>query len=231
MLECDHVDTALRAVAGDYHDMFARCFARHAPELTLRRIDVVGGQPLPEVDAYDAVLVSGSRHGATDDLPWIHDLARFLRRLHAAGVPTVGICFGQQLIAHSLGGTVARAEVGWGVGVHRATPTDVGAAAFTSAQAFDLLLSHQDQVVSLPVGAQLLATSDHAPVAAFRHGSLLGFQGHPEFTPAYAAALLDSRTDRIPAEVIARARPTLTAPTDQARVTGWIADHLAHAVR
>lgn len=228
LLECDHVDVPLRGVAGDYGDMFAALLARHAPELALTRLDVVGGAPLPEVDAYDAVLVSGSRFGATDDRPWIHELAGFIRRLHAAAVPTVGICFGHQLIAHSLGGTVARADVGWGVGVHRATPTASGAGAFTTTQAFDLLLSHQDQVVALPPGAELLATSDHAPVAAFRHGSLVGFQGHPEFTAAYAAALMDSRADRIPAEVIARARETLATPTDHARVTGWIAGHLAH---
>ncbi len=231
LLECDHVDPTLRGVAGDYADMFTALFARHAPHIALTRIDVVGGASLPEVGAYDAVLVSGSRFGVTDDLPWIHALTRLLRGLHAAEVPTVGICFGHQLIAHSLGGTVTRAEVGWGVGVHRAAPTAAGDETFATAQPFDLLLSHQDQVVELPRGAQLLATSDHAPVAALRTGSLLGFQGHPEFTPAYAAALMDSRADRIPAEVVARARATLTTPTHHAHVAAWIAEHLAPATR
>lgn len=227
LLECDHVDGPLRHVAGDYGDMFLELFAAHAPQLTLERIDVLGGAPLPPPDAYDAVLVTGSRHGANDDLPWIDRLAGLLLQLQAAAVPTVGICFGHQLIAHALGGRVERAGVGWGLGVHRATPTDLGAAALGSARPFDLLVSHQDQVVELPPGAELLATSDHAPIAAFRAGSLLGFQGHPEFTPAYAAALLHSRVDRIPAQVAARAEPTLSAPTDHATVARQLAAHLA----
>jgi hypothetical protein len=81
-------------------------------------------------------------------------------------------------------------------------------------------------VLALPEGAELLATSGHAPIAAFQVGSLLGFQGHPEFSPRFAAALMDRRADRIGAEVIADARRTLDTPTDQAAITGWIGDHL-----
>ena len=226
LLECDHVDRGLRDVDGDYGEMFTALLGRHAPELDLTRIDVIGGAPLPAVDAYDALLVSGSRFGATDALPWIDALADLLRRAHAADLPTVGICFGHQLIAHALGGTVERAAAGWGVGVHRAVPTSAGEDAFAGPRPFDLLLSHQDQVVDLPPGAELLATSAHAPVAALRAGSMLGFQGHPEFSAGYAAALMDSRADRIPAAVRTAARPTLATPTDHATVARWIADHL-----
>lgn len=231
LLECDHVDDTLRHVAGDYADMFLALFAAHGPQLTFERIDVVGGAPLPSPDAYDGVLVTGSRHGANDDIAWIDRLADLLVELHAAAVPTVGICFGHQMIAHALGGRVERAGVGWGLGVHRALPTDLGAAALDHARPFDLLVSHQDQVVELPPGAELLATSDHAPIAAFRAGSLLAFQGHPEFTPAYAAALLHSRVDRIPAPAAARAAPTLSAPTDHATVARRLAAHLASEPR
>jgi GMP synthase-like glutamine amidotransferase len=92
---------------------------------------------------------------------------------------------------------------------------------------FRLLLSHQDQVVALPEGAELLATSEHAPIAAFQVGSLLGFQGHPEFSPGFAAALMDRRADRIGAETVADARQTLDMPTDAVAIARWIGDHLA----
>ncbi len=210
--------------------MFLRLFAAHAPEIALTRVDVVGGATLPDLDDVDALLVSGSRFGVTDAHAWIDDLAALLRDAHAASVPTVGICFGHQLIAHSLGGRVERAAVGWGVGVHRATPTPTGAAALGRSAPFDLLVSHQDQVVALPPDGELLATSAHAPVAVLRVGSLLGFQGHPEFSAAYAAALMDSRSDRIPAEAIARARPTLDTPTQHAPIARAVADHLAAVV-
>jgi GMP synthase-like glutamine amidotransferase len=225
LLECDHTDPELRGIDGDYGEMFVRLFAQHAAHLALTRIDLIGGAPLPPLDAFDAYVVTGSRLDAVAQEPWILALGDFLRRAHEAATPAVGICFGHQLIAHALGGRVERAEEGWGVGVHAAEitaairPPDVP-------HRFRLLLSHQDQVLALPEGAELLATSGHAPIAAFQVGSLLGFQGHPEFSPRFAAALMDRRADRIGAEVIADARRTLDTPTDQAAITGWIGDHL-----
>lgn len=231
LLECDHTDLDLRGLEGDYADMFAALFTAHAPEVELSRIDLIGGDPLPRLDDHDAYLVTGSRLDAVAEEDWIVALAGFLRRAHRADKPTVGICFGHQLIAHALGGRVARAERGWGIGVHQAwlTPPaddDPGLPA-----RFRLLLSHQDQVLALPPGGELLATSEHAPIAVFRVGSLLGFQGHPEFTARYAAALMDSRADRIDAGVIALARRTLDAATDHAAIARWIGDHLAGSPR
>lgn len=226
LLECDHTDPELRGIDGDYGEMFLRLFAEHAPYLALSRIDVIGGAPLPPIGAFDAYVVTGSRHDALGRQPWILALGEFVRQAHGAGVPTVGICFGHQLFAHVLGGRVERAPEGWGVGVHTAEVTaDVSCPA--APDGFRLLLSHQDQVVTLPPGAELLATSDHAPIAALRAGSLLGFQGHPEFRPRFAAALMARRTDRIGAEVVAAARRTLDVPTDEAAVAAWIGGHLA----
>ena len=227
LLECDHTDPALRGIDGDYADMFSRLLARHAPALELTRFDVVGGDPLPPLDAFDAYLVTGSRFDAVADDDWIRGLAAFLRGLHGQRTPTVGICFGHQLIAHALGGQVERAASGWGVGVRDAWVTASGAREPGLPDRFRLLHSHQDQVLDPPPGGEVLAASAHAPVAALRAGSLLGFQGHPEFTPRYAAALMTSRSDRIDAEVIAEARQTLATPTDHGPITRWIADHLA----
>ena len=230
LLECDHTDPGLRGIDGDYADMFTALFAAHAPQLQLSRIDLIGGEVLPRLDDHDAYLVTGSRLDAVAEEGWIVALADFLRRAHDAGKPTVGICFGHQLIAHALGGRVERASLGWGIGVHQARLTPTAAAHRPELPGcFSLLLSHQDQVLALPPGGEVLATSEHAPVAAFRVGSLLGFQGHPEFTVPYATALMDSRTDRIGAEAIALARRTLGSPTDHAAVARWIGRHLADA--
>ncbi len=227
LLECDHVDPDLRHIADDYADMFARLFTEYAPEVTLDRVDVVGGAPLPELGAHDGLLITGSRQSVGDDLPWIRDLAGLLVRAHEQDLPVVGVCFGHQLIAHALGGRVDRAPVGWGVGVHHATVTAPRAWMAPARSGFDLLVSHQDQVTAIPNGATVLATSDHAPVAAFEMGSLVGFQGHPEFVVDYAEALMARRIERIGAEPIERARGTLGRPTDHATVTRWIGSFLA----
>jgi len=226
LLECDHTDPDLRAIDGDYGEMFVALFSRHAPQLVLTRIDLIGGAPLPALDAFDAYVVTGSRLDAVTEDPWVLALGHFLRRAKEAGVPVVGICFGHQLIAHVLGGRVERAAEGWGVGVHGAEVTAEARSPEIPAR-FRLLLSHQDQVLALPPGAELLATSAHAPIAALRAGSLLGFQGHPEFSARFAAALMARRIDRIGAEVVAEARRTLDTPTDAAAIARWIASHLA----
>ncbi len=226
LLECDHTDPELRAIDGDYGEMFVRLFAEHAPYLDLRLIDLIGGASLPDLEAFDAYVVTGSRLDAVVEEPWVLALGDFLRHAHQEGTPTVGICFGHQLIAHVMGGHVDRAEQGWGVGVHTAEIT----AAARSAEVpdrFRLLMSHQDQVLALPPGAELLATSEHAPIAAFEVGSLLGFQGHPEFRPRFAAALMERRSERIGAPVVAAARRTLGTPTDEAAIARWIGRHLA----
>jgi GMP synthase-like glutamine amidotransferase len=124
LLECDHVSDSLRHVAGDYRDMFAALFGAHAPEIELQAVDVVGGDPIPDVDACDGYVITGSRHSVTDDHPWLDTLRRTVVDAPAAGTPLVGICFGHQVIADSLGGRVERAEVGWGVGVHGAPGVD-----------------------------------------------------------------------------------------------------------
>jgi GMP synthase-like glutamine amidotransferase len=226
LLECDHVDAEVRGIAGDYGDMFSNLFSDHAPEVVLDHVDVVGGAVLPELGAHDGIVITGSRQSVGDDLPWIDDLAELVVRAHERDVPVVGICFGHQLIAHALGGRVDRTPAGWGVGVHHAIITAPRAWMAPTSSGFDLLVSHQDQVTAVPRGGTVLATSEHAPVAAFEVGSLLGFQGHPEFVAAYADALMARRVERIGAEAIDRARGTLSRPTDHATVARWIAGFL-----
>lgn len=225
-LAVDHVADHLRHIAGDYRDMFGRLFADHAPDLELAEHDVIGGDPLPDPDAYDAILIPGSRHGVHDGHGWIEDLSAFVREADEAGTAMVGICFGHQLLAHALGGRVARAQNGWAVGVHAADVVAPTTWSSPRTERFHLLVSHQDQVVQLPPGAELVATSAHAPIAAFRRGRVLGLQGHPEFVAPYADALMAERVERIGAAVVEASRATLGTPTDHAVVAGWIRSFL-----
>ena len=58
---------------------------------------------------YDAILVSGSRHSAYEDLPWINRLADVLRSCVDRGSPRIAaVCFGHQLLAQALGGKVGK---------------------------------------------------------------------------------------------------------------------------
>jgi GMP synthase-like glutamine amidotransferase len=113
----------------------------------------------------EAVMITGSPAGVYDDEAWIGPLADFIRAGAAAGVPQVGICFGHQILAEALGGKVIKSDKGWGVGRHTydvvACP---GFVSETCPPTVSAAVSHQDQVVALPPGAEVIAASDFTPL-------------------------------------------------------------------
>jgi GMP synthase-like glutamine amidotransferase len=226
VLECDHVDPRFVGIGGDAVDMLRTLFATHAPEarLDLVPVDVVAGERPEAPDQFDAWLCPGSRHSVYDPYEWIADTAAFVREVHAAAVPFVGVCFGHQLLAHALGGRVERATSGWGAGVATIAVDAAAPRMDPRAEKLALHFMHQDQVVELPPGGEVLGRADHCPVALLSVGlAAMGVQAHPEFTPAYTDALLADRVARIGDDEVAAARAGLAQPTDEATIVRWMA--------
>lgn len=223
VLECDHVADRHRSIAGDYADMFDALFAAHAPGIELVRFDIVGGDLPAAADACEGWVCTGSRHSVYDGLPWIGPVSAFVRDVHDAGVPFVGICFGHQLLAHALGGRVAKAKRGWGAGIHTVVVDRPEPWMDPPAEKLALHFMHQDQVEAMPSGGVVLGRTDHCPVALLRVGtSMVGLQAHPEFTPAYTDAILAERVARIGEAEVAAARAGLAQPSDEATVARWL---------
>ena len=217
LLQCDHVDERFRPIAGDHIDMFGALL----PTVDLVPYAVCDGTLPASPDECDGWLATGSRRSVYDDEPWIHALAGFVGAIRDAGAPYAGICFGHQLLAHALGGRVARAAIGWGAGAHDMEVRD------REPHTVTLLYMHQDQVADVPDGGTVLGSTDHCSVAMLRVGSsMLGIQAHPEYPAAYIEALLDARAARIGEEKVAAARASLARPLDAAVAAGWITDVL-----
>jgi GMP synthase (glutamine-hydrolysing) len=197
---------------GDYQSWFERAWDGPMTEYDGRS----GGRG-PDPRNFAAVIVSGSRMSLANPEPWMDDAADLLRRAYDAGTPTLGICFGHQLIAYTFGGKVKRNPRGWEIGTCEVTLNPHGAAD----PLFDGLdstlrvnLTHEDVVCpdSL-VGSTLrnLATSELCDVQALAYGDhVRGVQFHPEISGAICSAYIDARrhllTDRDPDALIARTR-------------------------
>ena len=83
-------------------------------------------------------------------------------------------------------------------------------------QQMRLLYSHNGQVMTLPEGAVLCATSDFCKNESFRMGNqVITFQGHPEFTVAYSRHLLINHCDDVPLTVRQAALQSLDLLTPQ----------------
>jgi GMP synthase (glutamine-hydrolysing) len=162
-----------------------------------------GGQSPPR---YDGVVVSGSQTSVYDDREWIHDLTSWVRGVHRADIPVLGVCWGHQFLAQALGGRVVdmgEHELGYRI-VNRVEEDPLFADVSESFRSFE---SHSDQVVELPSGAVELARND-AGLQAFRLGSTYGVQFHPEYDRRTAEWVVGNKD--LPAPRLEAVRATIT---------------------
>ena len=223
LLQCDHIRQEFQHLIHDYSDAFEALFKHHAPALSLKVYDVCHGKLPRTPTECEGYVITGSRHSVYDDIDWIHQLSAFVRQVYDEKCKLVGICFGHQMIAHALGGKVAKADNGWGIGIKAVNIEKPKAWMQPSQNQYQLLLSHQDQVIELPDEGEVLGGNAHCPVSMFTVGeSMLGIQAHPEFTCAYADAVMKTRVERIGQDVVQAALSTLSTPTDESYIAQWI---------
>lgn len=203
---------------GTYPDMLQRWLG---PEFQYAVFDVQKGAPPPDPAAYDAVVVMGSPSGVYDGDPWIARLLEWLRQARGQ-TRMMGVCFGHQALAQAWGGEVRKAPAGWGLGLHRYAVREPAPWMDEAVTEIAIPVSHQDQVIAAPPDATVLAGSAFTPHAVLAYGDhALSFQCHPEFTRAYAEALVERRRGQVPDEDLSRARASLSQPSDSARVGEW----------
>lgn len=210
------------ALRDDYDDYPARFRALLGEGVSTTRFNVQAGILPDDPAGFEGVVVTGSAAGVYEDHAWIPPLTGWLRAARGR-TRILGICFGHQIMAHAWGGRVEKSDKGWGVGLHRYDVTAHEPWMFPRADSVAIPVSHQDQVVAVPDEARVIAACEFTPYAGLAWGrDAVSFQCHPEFQPAYAAALVELRRGRIPDAVADAAIESLKRPDDRALMTAWV---------
>jgi len=222
ILLCGHVADAIAETYGEYDAMFRRLLKGRGLEFRTYRVVEMEFPDSPE--DCDGWLITGSKHGAYDDLPFIPILEDFIREAHARKIPMVGVCFGHQIVAQALGGKVEKFSGGWAVGrtIYEGADGPMALNAW-----------HQDQVVIPPPEAKTTASNEFCAHAILSYpDGLWTIQPHPEFNRDVFEDFIRHRGEPagVPEPILEVARNHLDEPNDDARLAEHIAHHfLAHA--
>jgi GMP synthase-like glutamine amidotransferase len=168
-------------------------------ELEVRRADL--GEVPESLNSYDGVLVLGSRGSANGDVAYLASVKALLRDAVAKQVPTLGVCFGAQLLAIANGGRVEPNPDGPELGAYLVAKRSSAATdpLFRELPITpDVVQWHWDAITSLPPGAIQLASSVTCENQAFRLGRVAwGVQFHLETTPQIVAQWAAQDADKI----------------------------------
>lgn len=197
ILEAGLPPEALTSQFGTYADMFSDWMGIALPDADFSSIKVVCDEPLPGSDQFDGYLITGSRCGVYENLPWMKRLQEFLLMLRAQSIPVGGVCFGHQIMAEAFGGKVEKAPRGWVLGLER-YPEISNMQTGRNQPAHAALAIHQDQVVRLPDQVEFHRGNERCPIGVISYSfPALSVQYHPEFSQQFFTALLEHHAGEV----------------------------------
>ncbi|NQY93467.1 MAG: glutamine amidotransferase [Campylobacteraceae bacterium] len=178
------VGSTFEEIVREYGDM-EDWIVQYIDDVDVNVVNIQNNEALPAIDECLGVIITGSHTMVTQEFSWSLSIEKFIRTLFIYKIPLLGICYGHQLIAKSLGGTVDYHEKGMELGcveiqsndhakndpIFKHLPTT-----------FKAHVIHSQSIIKLPKHAILLASNEYEETHAFKLDPCTwGVQFHPEF--------------------------------------------------
>lgn len=187
----------LRSQRGDFEDWILAGIQLYRDEVIIS--DAPRGAELPGYTAISGIAITGSHAMVTDHYDWSERTAEWLRGAVKRGIPVLGICYGHQLLAYALGGTVVNNPKGREYGsaeVHLTPEAKENPLFYGFPNPLKVQESHTQSVQILPPGATLLAGNEKDPHQAFVvRENAWSVQFHPEFDAEIVRAYIRENRD------------------------------------
>lgn len=190
----------LVATRGDYEHWFAQTAGRPLSDFEV--IDATDPAVVyPDATGIDGLLITGSPARVHEHEPWSVRAGEWTRRAVDAGVPTLGVCYGHQLLGDVYGGAVGPNPNGREMGVIEVERLADDPLFEGLPTVFPTILTHLDAVNTAPPGWRVLARNAQTPVQAMALGDhCRAVQFHPEFDHEHIAYFIRARAALIDAE-------------------------------
>jgi GMP synthase (glutamine-hydrolysing) len=185
----------LAARRGDFEDWFITGLGLASEQLAV--FDPRTGADFPPLEQVAGVVLTGSHNMVTERLDWSERAAQWTKAVVEAGIPTLGVCYGHQLLAHALGGEAGNNPNGTQEGTTTIELTLEGLSdpllGGLGVNKFAAQVSHTQSALKLPEGAVRLASDNWDENQAFRVGERAwGVQFHPEMDAEIAKTYLQA---------------------------------------
>lgn len=169
---------------GDFEDWIIAGIEQHHP-FSGSIVPVHKNALLPDTGQIGGIIITGSHAMVTEQADWMKKTIDWIMQAVTQEIPILGICFGHQILAYALGGTVGYMPEGpeFGTVSFRMSADAKGDPLFGRLpQTFEVQTSHYQAVTKLPLNSIPLGCTQKDPNSSFRYGRCAwGVQFHPEY--------------------------------------------------